>query len=583
MANTRARKRPEELRSHRWYGVKDMRSFGHRSRTKQMGYTGADYAGKPVIGIVNTWSEMNPCHSHFRQRAEEVKRGVWQAGGFPVELPAISLGEPIMKPTTMMFRNLLAMECEELLRANPIDGAVLLGGCDKTTPALLMGAISMNMPAIFVPAGPMLRGSWRGKTLGSGTDTWKYWAELKAGNIDEAAWAEMEDGIARSPGTCMTMGTAATMMSMAEVLGFTLPGASSIPAPDSRHAHMASSSGRRIVEMVWEDWKPSDFLTAKSFDNAVITTMALGGSTNSIIHLVAMAGRSGVKLDLDRFDELSRSTPLIADIRPSGRFLMEDFFYAGGLRAALARLGERIDGTALTVNGRSIGANIAGAESYNDEIIRPLDNPLNAEGGLAVLRGNLAPDGCVIKHSAAEPHLLRHTGPAVVFSDYNDMAARIDRDDLDVTKDSVLVLQSAGPLGGPGMPEWGQLPIPKKLLKQGVRDMVRVSDARMSGTSYGACVLHVAPESHVGGPLAFVRTGDLIGIDVPARRIELKVDDAELARRRKAWKQKPTIYPRGYGQMFAKHVTQADRGCDFDFLHGGSAVPGLAIPEPEIH
>ncbi|MBM3600390.1 MAG: dihydroxy-acid dehydratase [Alphaproteobacteria bacterium] len=583
MADKRARKKAEELRSHRWYGVKDMRSFGHRSRTKQMGFTAEDYGGKPVIAIINTWSDMNTCHTHFRQRAEEVKRGVWQAGGFPVELPAVSLGEPIMKPTTMMYRNLLAMECEELLRANPIDGAVLMGGCDKTTPALLMGAISMNLPAIFMPAGPMLRGSWRGQTLGSGTDTWKYWAELKAGNIDEKAWMEIEDGIARSPGTCMTMGTAATMMSLAETLGMTLPGASSIPAPDSRHAHMASATGRRIVEMVWEDLKPSDILTAKSFDNAIVTTMALGGSTNSIIHLVALAGRAGVKLDLDRFDKLSRTTPLIADIRPSGRFLMEDFFYAGGLRATLARLGDRIDGSALTVNGQKLGENYAGAQTYNDDVIRPLNNPLNAEGGLAVLRGNLAPDGCVIKHSAAEPRLLRHSGPALVFSDYNEMAAKVDRDDLEVTPDHVLVLQSAGPLGGPGMPEWGQLPIPKKLLKQGVRDMVRVSDARMSGTSYGACVLHVAPESHVGGPLAFVRTGDTIQLDVPNRKIELKVDEAELNRRKQAWKQKPAIYPRGYGQMFARHVTQANHGCDFDFLHGGSSVPGLAIPDPEIH
>ncbi|MBM3570884.1 MAG: dihydroxy-acid dehydratase [Alphaproteobacteria bacterium] len=583
MTEKSVRKAPEQLRSHRWYGAKDMRSFGHRSRTKQMGFTATDYGGKPVIGIVNTWSEMNPCHTHFRQRADEVKRGVWQAGGFPVELPAISLGEPIMKPTTMLYRNLLAMECEELLRSYPIDGAVLMGGCDKTTPALLMGAISMNLPAIFFPAGPMLRGSWRGQTLGSGTDVWKYWAELKAGNIDEAAWAEMEDGIARSPGTCMTMGTAATMMSLAEALGLSLPGASSIPAADSRHAHMASACGRRIVEMVWQDLKPSDILSAGSFDNAIVTTMALGGSTNSIIHLIALAGRAGIKLDLDRFDALSRTTPLIADVRPSGRFLMEDFFYAGGLRAVLARLGDRIDGTAMTANGQSLGANAAGAKSYNDDVIRPLDNPLHAEGGLAVLRGNLAPDGCVIKHSAAEPRLLRHAGPAVVFDDYNDMAARVDRDDLAVTAKSVLVLRSAGPLGGPGMPEWGQLPIPKKLLKQGVRDMVRVSDARMSGTSYGACVLHVAPESHVGGPLALVREGDVIELDVANRRIDLKVGDDELARRRVEWRPRPTIYPRGYGRMFTRHVTQANLGCDFDFLHGGSAVPALAIPEPEIH
>jgi dihydroxy-acid dehydratase len=572
------RKTPQDLRSHRWYGVQDMRSFGHRSRTKQMGFASEDYAGKPVIGIINTWSDMNPCHAHFRARADEVKRGVWQAGGFPVELPAMSLGEPMMKPTTMLYRNLLAMDCEELLRANPIDGAVLLGGCDKTTPALLMGAASMNIPAIFVPAGPMLRGNWRGNALGSGSDVWKYWAEKRAGNLDDQAWNEIEDGIARSFGTCMTMGTAATMMSTAEALGMTLPGFSSIPAPDASHARMASLSGRRIVEMVWEDLKPSDILTTAAFENGVTAAMALGGSTNSIIHLVAMAGRIGAKLDLDRFDALSRRTPLLGNIRPSGKYLMEDFYYAGGLRGLLARLKDLLNLDAVTVNGKTLGENIEGAQVFNDDVITTREKPVQAGGGVAVLRGNLCPDGAVIKPAAAEPHLLKHSGPAMVFRDYNDMAARIDDPNLPVSKDSVLVLQNAGPLGGPGMPEWGQLPIPKKLLQQGVRDMVRVSDARMSGTSYGACVLHVAPESAVGGPLAFVQTGDIITLDVPGRRLDVQLSDAEFAKRKRAWVKPEPIYPRGYGVMHMRHVTQADKGCDLDFLHGGKPVP-----EPEIH
>ncbi len=572
------RKTPEELRSHRWYGVRDLRSFGHRSRTKQMGFGAEDYAGKPVIGIINTWSEMNACHIHLRARAEEVKRGVWQAGGFPVELPAVSLGEPFMKPTTMLYRNMLAMETEELIRANPIDGVVLLGGCDKTTPALLMGALSMNVPAIFVPAGPMLRGNWRGNVLGSGSDVWKYWAEKRAGNLDEAAWDEIEDGIARSFGTCMTMGTAATMMSVAEALGMTLPGASSIPAPDASHSRMAAASGRRIVEMVWEDLKPTDIMTTPAFENAVMVAMSLGGSTNSIIHLIAMAGRAGAKLDLDRFDALSRRTPLLANVRPSGKYLMEDFYYAGGLRGLMARLKDLLNLDCITVNGRTLGANIEGAQVYNDDVIATREKPVFPEGGVAVLRGNLAPDGAVIKHSAADPRLLRHAGPAVVFRNYNDMAARIDDPDLPVTPDSVLVLQNAGPLGGPGMPEWGMLPIPKKLLQQGVRDMVRLSDARMSGTSYGTCVLHIAPESFVGGPLAFVQDGDIIELDVPARRLTLRVSDEELARRRAAWVPPKPIYPRGYGLMHMRHVTQADKGCDLDFLQGRDP-----IPEPEIH
>jgi dihydroxy-acid dehydratase len=570
------KRRAEELRSHRWYGVRDLRSFGHRSRTKQMGYSAEDYGGKPVIGIINTWSDINPCHSHFRERAEEVKRGVWQAGGFPVEMPAMSLSEPFQKPSTMLYRNFLAMETEELLRSYPVDGAVLMGGCDKTTPALLMGAITMDLPALFVPAGPMLRGNWRGNALGSGSDVWKYWDEKRAGTIGDLEWEEIEDGIARSPGHCMTMGTASTMTAVAEVLGMTLPGASSIPAADSGHPRMASMSGRRIVEMVWDDLKPSDILDERSYEDAVTAVMALGGSTNAVIHLIALARRSSVALDLNRFDEISRRVPVLANIRPSGEYLMEDFYYAGGLRGLLSRLGEMLDPDRITVGGHAIGETLTGV--YNDEVIRPLDDPLQEEGGLAVLRGNLAPDGCVIKHSAADQRLLRHTGPAVIFDGYEDLARRIDDPNLKVDADSVLVLRGAGPIGAPGMPEWGLLPIPKKLLERGVRDMVRISDARMSGTAYGTCVLHVAPESHVGGPLALVKDGDAIDLDVPNRRLQLDVDERELSRRRTAWRPPPRPYGRGYGAIFARHATQANEGCDFDFL-----AQGPPIAEPEIH
>jgi dihydroxy-acid dehydratase len=575
---TARKKTPEELRSHRWYGARDLRAFGHRSRTAQMGYDRSDYAGKPVVAIINTWSDINPCHSHFRVRVEEVKRGVWQAGGFPVEMPAITLSEPFQKPSTMMYRNLLAMETEELLRSYPADGAVLMGGCDKTTPALLMGAISMGLPAIFMPAGPMLRGNWQGKTLGSGSDVWKYHAELRAGNITEADWNEIEDGIARSPGHCMTMGTASTMTSAVEALGLSLPGSASIPAADSNHAKMATACGKRIVDMVWEDMTPRSLLTQGSFDNAVTTVLACGGSTNAIIHLIALARRAGIALDLDRFDAISRRTPVVADLRPAGRFLMEDFYYAGGLRALLSTITDLLDLGAMTVSGRTLGENLAGAKVHNTEVILPRDKPMVASGGLAVLRGNLAPQGAVIKPPAAEARLHRHTGRAVVFEDYNDMNARIDDPALDVDADSVLVLRNAGPLGGPGMPEWGLLPIPKKLLAQGVRDMVRISDARMSGTAYGACVLHVAPESFVGGPLALVENGDLIELDIPGRRLELKVSDAELAARRAQWQRPQPKYERGYGQLFSRHISQADTGCDFDFLEGTQPTP-----DPEIH
>ncbi|CAN5392233.1 L-arabinonate dehydratase [soil metagenome] len=588
MTSTPKRKTPEELRSHRWYGVKDLRSFGHRSRTAQMGYHRSDYAGKPVIAIINTWSDINPCHGHFRQRAEEVKRGIWQAGGFPVEMPAMSLSEPFQKPTTMLYRNLLALETEELLRSYPADGCVLMGGCDKTTPALLMGAISMNLPSIFLPAGPMLRGDFKGQFLGSGSDTWKYWAELRAGNITEADWQGVEDGIARSPGHCMTMGTASTMTSTVEAMGLTLPGAASIPAADSRHAQMASLTGKRIVEMVWEDLKLSDILTQASYDNGVVTALALSGSTNAIVHMVALARRSGFELPLARYDELARNTPVLANIRPSGQYLMEDFFYAGGLRAMLRELGDLIDTSQRCVDGHSIGENIEGAQTYNSDVIRPRSNPLLAADGLAVLRGNLAPDGAVIKPPAATPALLVHTGPAMVFDDYNDMNARIDDPALDVTADSVLVLRNAGPQGAPGMPEWGQLPIPKKLLAQGVRDMVRLSDARMSGTSYGACVLHIAPESYVGGPLALIRTGDLIQLDVPARQLNVLISDEEMAARRALWVAPPPKFERGFGAIYLKHVSQADKGCDFDFLEtlpakDAIATGGGADGEPEIH
>ena len=572
------RKRPEELRSHRWLGADDMRSFGHRSRFRGVGYDAGDWGGKPVIGIINTWSDINPCHTHLRARAENVKRGVLQAGGFPLELPAMSLAETYMKPTTMLYRNLLAMETEELLRSQPIDGAVLMGGCDKTTPALIMGAISMGIPAIYVPAGPMLRGNWRGEFLGSGSDVWKYWTEKRAGNITDDEWNEIEGGIARSFGTCMVMGTAATMMAIAEALGLSIPGASSIPAADSNHPRMCGVAGRRIVDMVWEDLTPQKILTPAAFDNAIKVHMAMGGSTNAIIHVVAMARRAGIPMDMEKFDQLSRQVPVLANVRPSGTYLMEDFFYAGGLRALMQNLREKLDLDCMTVTGQTVAENIDGAKVYNADVIHSLNDPVYAEGATAVLKGNLAPNGCVIKPAAADKRFLKHRGPAIAFEDYNHMMREIERDDLDVTPDHILVLKNAGPQGGPGMPEWGMLPIPKRLLGQGVRDMIRISDGRMSGTSYGACILHVAPESFVGGPLALVRTGDEIEVDVAARRIHLHVSDEELARRKAAWTKPAKKYPRGYGALFSDHIGQADAGCDFDFL--GPLGP---VPEPEIH
>ncbi|WP_018904777.1 L-arabinonate dehydratase [Variovorax paradoxus] len=569
----------DTLRSARWFAPDDFRSFGHRSRVMQMGFAPADWVGKPIIAIVNTWSDANQCHSHFKQRVDDVKRGIFQAGGFPLELPAISLSESMVKPTTMLYRNFLAMETEELLRSHPVDGAVLMGGCDKTTPGLTMGALSMGLPFIYLPAGPMLRGNWRGQVLGSGSDAFKYWDQRRAGQLSDQAWQEMEAGIARSHGTCMTMGTAATMMGIAEAVGFTLPGASSIPAADANHVRMSAECGRRIVEMVWDDLTPARMLTRANFENGIACAMAMGCSTNAIVHLIAMSRRAGHPVTLDDFDAASRRVPVVANIRPSGdTYLMEDFFYAGGLPAMLERIRGHLKTEARTVNGRTLGENIAGAEVFNDDVIRPLANPIYAEGALAVLRGNLAPDGVVIKPSACAPHLLQHTGRALVFDDYPALKQAVEDPELDVTGDDILVLRNAGPKGA-GMPEWGMLPIPTKLLKQGVKDMLRLSDARMSGTSYGGCLLHCSPEAAVGGPLALVRTGDRITVDVPARTIHLEVSDEELARRKAAWTPPPARYERGYGWMFGRHILQANEGCDFDFLE---TTFGRPVPEPDI-
>lgn len=574
------KKKAEDLRSARWFAPDNLRGFGHRSRIMQMGYAPADWAAKPVIAILNTWSDINPCHAHFKTRVDDVKRGILQAGGFPVELPALSLSENFVKPTTMLYRNMLAMEAEELLRSHPVDGVVLMGGCDKTTPGLLMGATSAGLPAIYVPAGPMLRGNWKGKILGSGSDAWKYWDERRAGMISDKDWQDIEGGIARSHGHCMTMGTASTMTAIAEAIGMTLPGASSIPGADVNHIRMCAEAGRRAVEMVWEDLVPARVQTRGAYDNAIAVAMAMGCSTNAVIHLVAMARRAGHDLTLDDLDAVSRYVPVIANVRPSGsQYLMEDFFYAGGLPALMRVIGKYLSLDEMTVNGRTLGQNIAEAEVYNDDVIRPLDNPIYAEGALAVLKGNLASAGCVIKPCAMESRLLRHTGPAIVFDDYPALKAVIDSDDFEVTADHVLILRNAGPQGGPGMPEWGMLPIPGKLVKQGVRDMLRISDSRMSGTSYGACILHVAPESYVGGTLALVRNGDLIRVDVDQRSIELLVSDTELAARREAFPPPPPRFGRGYGWMFAQHILQADKGCDFDFLETGF---GEASGEPAI-
>lgn len=576
---SRTRRTHEELRSYRYFGPDDLRSFGHRSRQKQSGFATEDFAGKPVIGILNTWNDLISCHAHFKQRVEEVKRGVWQAGGFPVEIPVMGLSETFMKPTSMYYRNFLAMETEEVLRTYPIDAAVLMGGCDKTTPALLMGALSADVPSIFMPGGPMNKSSWRGDQLGSGSDVWKYWAERGAGRMGCEAWCELEDHIAASPGHCMTMGTASTMTSIAETMGMCLPGSASVPATHASHSRVASATGRQAVELAWFNVKPAEIMTADSFDNAITALMAMGGSTNAVVHLMALAGRARVPLTLERFDEISQTTPVIGNLRPAGKYVMGDFFDAGGLRALLGRVSDLLKLETRNVAGTTLKDAIEGAEVYDADVIRPRDNPLCANSSLAVLRGNLCPDGAVIKPAAAEQQLLVHRGPAAVFQNYPDLKSRIDDPALELTADHVIVLQNAGPLGAPGIPEWGMLPIPKYLLQQGVRDMVRISDARMSGTSYGACVLHVAPESYVGGPLAHVRDGDMISLNVPQRTLELEISADELESRKSTWVPPQSQFSRGYGRLYFDETTQANAGCDFRFLH----ADGSTDPEPGIY
>ena len=562
-----------ELRSRNWFGRTDLDGFNHRAWMKAEGFSDLVFDGRPVIGVCNSWSELNNCNAHLRQVAEAVKRGVWSAGGFPLEFPVISLGEVLMKPTTMLFRNLMAMDVEECIRAYPLDAVVLLSGCDKTTPAMLMGAASADIPSIMVTGGPMLRGHWRTEELGSGTDAWRLWAERRADRITDEDLCEAESCMSRSAGHCMVMGTASTMASMVEALGMTLPGNAAIPAADSRRLAQAEMAGRRAVEMAKAGGpKPSQIMTARAFDNAIRADMAIGGSTNAIVHLVALAGRVGVPLPLTRFDELSKTTPFLVNLRPSGKYLMEDFYYAGGLPGVMKELLPLLHGEALTVNGQSVADNVRSAVCYNEDVIRPLAMPLAPEGGTVILTGNLCPDGAVLKQSAASSHLLVHTGRAVVFEDHTDLHARIDDPTLKIDETSVLVLKHVGPRGAPGMPEWGAAPIPAALLKKGVKDMVRISDARMSGTSYGTVVLHVAPESAVGGPLALVRDGDEIALDVPRRSLTLKVSSEELAKRKAAWKPRPPQFTRGYGRLFLDHVLQANEGCDFDFLRGATPV-----------
>jgi dihydroxy-acid dehydratase len=578
---TQRRKTIEDLRSQRWYAASDIRGFAHRQRTQQTGLRREEFMGKPVIGIINTWSDMSPCHAHLRDRAQAVKRGVWQAGGYPVELPALSVGEVMVKPTTMLYRNFLAMEAEELLRSHPIDGCVLLGGCDKSTPALLMGAISMNLPTIFCPAGAMSSGRWRGTQTGAGTHTKTFWNALQRGEIGQDDWIDLESRMTRSFGTCNTMGTASTMTSIVDAMGLSATGASSIPAVDSAHARMVSWCGERIVQMVWEDLKPSDILTPASLSNGIATYMALGGSTNAAIHLIAMARRAGLSLTLDDFAQAAARIPVLANLFPSGNRLMEDFWFAGGLPALLAELGDEIDRTRITIEGRPIGEVIGAAENYDSDAIRSLDNPvvpLERGRTLVILRGNLAPRGAVMKTSAATPELLAHRGPAMVFDDPAAMNAACAREDLDISADHVLILRNAGPVGGPGMPEWGNLPIPKALLKQGINDILRICDGRMSGTHFGTCVLHVSPESAVGGPLALVRNGDMIELDAHAGTLHLDIDENELERRRAEWKPPAPRYQRSFTSLYQRHVSQADEGCDFDFLEGTEPVP-----EPSIY
>ena len=553
-------------RSRAWFDTPELYGWLRRAAFKAEGFGEPAYEGRPIIGICNSWSELTHCNAHLRQVAEAVKRGVWQAGGFPMEFPVMSLGEYNMRPTTMLYRNLMSMDVEESISANPLDGVVLLGGCDKTTPALLMGAASADLPSILVTGGPQLKGHWRGEELGSCTDCRRYQQELRAERITEEDWAELQNCIVRSPGHCMVMGTASTMASMGEALGMALPHNAAIPAVDSRRMQLAEASGRQIVQLVARGIRPSVILTPDAFDNAIRTLHAIGGSTNAIIHLIAIAGRVGIDLSLDRFDELSRSTPFLLDLKPSGRFLMEDFYYAGGLPALLKELRPLLHEDVLTVTGQSLGAHLTDVVSYNTELIRSLDAPLHAEGGLAVLYGSLAPGGALIKPTAASPELLTHRGRAVVFANHDDMEHRIDDPDLDVHPNDVLVMRDAGPIGAPGMPEWGFLPLPKKLLQQGVRDMVRISDARMSGTAFGTVVVHATPESAAGGPLAAVRTGDIIELDVPNRRLDLLVEPQEVAQRLASATPPAPHYRRGYGWLFAQHILQADKGCDFDFL-----------------
>ena len=574
-------KKKDTLRSSRWFAPDDLRSMGHRSRAMQMGLDEADWDGKPIIAIINTWSDLSPCHHHLRDRSEFVKKGIYQAGGMPVEMPVHSFSEQFLKPTSMLYRNMGALEVEETLRSHPIDGAVLMGGCDKSTPALIMGATSMSLPFIYMPAGAMLRGNYTGEKLGSGTDVWKYWDEIRAGNISKEQWDGVQGGIARSYGTCMTMGTASTMMSIADGWGLTLPGASSIPAPDASHKRMAANCGRRIVEMVWEDLTPSQIINEASTKNAVTVAMATGCSTNAIIHLIAMARRAGVKLTLDQLDEIGRTTPVIANIRPSGKdYLMEDFFYSGGLRALMVELGDKLDLNVKTVTGKTLGECIKGSENFNTDVIRSLDNPVYHEGSLAVLKGNLAPNGAVIKPAAMDPKFQKHKGPAIVADSYAELKDIINDENYPITADHVLVLRNAGPKGGPGMPEWGMIPMPKALLKQGHRDMIRLSDARMSGTSYGACILHVAPEAFIGGPLALIKTGDIIQVDIPNRKLDVDISESEMKKRKEEWVEPKPRYERGYGYIYSKHIEQADKGCDFDFLRTDF---GASVKEPDIN
>ncbi len=561
----------KERRNRAWYGKQDRDGFIHRSWMKNQGFPDHAFDGRPVIGICNTWSELTPCNSGLRELAEGVKRGVWEAGGFPVEFPVMSLGETQMKPTAMLFRNLLAMDVEESIRAYGMDGVVLLGGCDKTTPGQLMGAASVDLPTIVVSSGPMLNGKWQGKDIGSGTDVWKFSEAVRAGEMTLKDFMAAESGMSRSKGVCMTMGTASTMASLVEAMGMSLPTNAALPAVDARRMALAHMTGKRIVEMVEEELKLSDVMTRESFENAIMANAAVGGSTNAVVHLLAIAGRVGIDLTLDDF-LLGSDIPLLVNCMPSGKYLMEDFCYAGGMPVVLKELGDRLR-SARTVLGGDIKVYADEAECWNDDVIRPFDNPLKPAAGLKVLRGNLAPKGAIIKPSAASDHLLDHEGEAYVFETIEDLRANINRDDLPVTADTILVLKGCGPKGYPGMPEVGNMPIPSKLVKQGVRDMVRISDARMSGTAYGTVVLHVSPEAQAGGPLALVKTGDRIRMSVTEGTLDLLIPAAELAERQAAWTPEPPHYTRGYAKMYVDHVLQADQGADLDFLVGKDTRP----------